>query len=311
MEKFKIGEEFFDELKKEIKNEFSPETRDEFSLEIAEVIKLNDRNMHGVRIRLNDEKIAPTFYIEDITEKYDCRTIKDIANCIVTNYVMNIGIVEHMSECRSMSFNYEDIRDKLTVQLVDEDKNRQRLKKLMYKSLGNGYAMIPYIELQECDLGIPRVAVTKEIAERKNYDENIIFQEAIDNMMKKYEPCMFTLKDVIEGCEDDTCNPFSEGFVIDESEYLYALTNRKKNEGAAALFYPGIMERLSEIFDGDYFALPSSIHEFLILPESKKVDIQFMKDMVRDANEKVVEEDEILSEKVLKYDSSEGKIIAV
>ena len=56
-----------------------------------------------------------------------------------------------------------------------------------------------------------------------------------------------------------------------------------RNYGAAALFYPEVMEQLGEKI-GDFTILPSSTHETLILPDSEGMPIQHLKEMVAEVN---------------------------
>ena len=50
------------------------------------------------------------------------------------------------------------------------------------------------------------------------------------------------------------------GFPKEQSPF-YILTNEQKIDGAGVLFYPGVQELVAEKMNGDYFVLPSSVHE--------------------------------------------------
>ena len=54
--------------------------------------------------------------------------------------------------------------------------------------------------------------------------------------------------------------------------------------------------------------LPSSIHEWLIIPEDCTVSLEDMKSMVFDANRLVVHEEEVLSDGVYRYSRENDKI---
>lgn len=53
---------------------------------------------------------------------------------------------------------------------------------------------------------------------------------------------------------------------------LMVLTNDKGLNGAAAMFYPGQLDQVADGFHSDFFVLPSSVHEVLILPDDKATD---------------------------------------
>ena len=65
----------------------------------------------------------------------------------------------------------------------------------------------------------------------------------------------------------------------DEEIPLIVVTNKTKTDGAAALFYPEVMEQLGEKI-GDFTILPSSTHETLILPDSEVEDADRLTDEV-------------------------------
>ena len=49
--------------------------------------------------------------------------------------------------------------------------------------------------------------------------------------------------------------------------------------GAAALFYPGVMDRLREML-GDFYVIPSSVHELLLLPITADADPKNISEMI-------------------------------
>ena len=59
---------------------------------------------------------------------------------------------------------------------------------------------------------------------------------------------------------------------------------------------------------GDYYVLPSSVHEVLIVPQSAGMDPEELTDMVNTVNEGCVMQDEILSDHVYQYDAKEHKL---
>lgn len=49
---------------------------------------------------------------------------------------------------------------------------------------------------------------------------------------------------------------------------MYVLTNSEKYWGAVSIIYGGVLEKIAEKIGKDYFVLPSSIHECMIVPEA-------------------------------------------
>ena len=83
---------------------------------------------------------------------------------------------------------------------------------------------------------------------------------------------------------------------------LYALTNEKAMNGAGILFCDEVLHRIWEKM-GDYYILPSSVHELLIT-EATQEELQkdALEAMVREVNATQVSPEERLSNRVFFYD---------
>lgn len=55
---------------------------------------------------------------------------------------------------------------------------------------------------------------------------------------------------------------------------LFVASNQAMLHGAAAIAYPGFMDKASEEVCGDFFVLPSSIHEVLLLKDTRNGGLQ-------------------------------------
>ena len=65
---------------------------------------------------------------------------------------------------------------------------------------------------------------------------------------------------------------------------------------------------IAEKVGGDYFVLPSSVHEVLIMPKSEDMDPKELRNMVQNVNVTQVAEGEILSDQVYEYDAKTHKL---
>ena len=86
---------------------------------------------------------------------------------------------------------------------------------------------------------------------------------------------------------------------------LVVATNENGLLGAGVIAYPEFMEKASEAVGGDFFLLPSSIHEVLVMKDDGEQSIATLEDMVRSVNESTVEKADQLSDSVYHFDSRE------
>lgn len=83
---------------------------------------------------------------------------------------------------------------------------------------------------------------------------------------------------------------------------LYVLTNASKVNGSGVLAHEGVLEKIGDLMGQDYFVLPSSVHEVLIMPGNGEMQTKELENMVREINATQVAPDEVLSDKVQYYD---------
>ena len=85
---------------------------------------------------------------------------------------------------------------------------------------------------------------------------------------------------------------------------FFVVTNKQRIDGAGALFYPEMMDNLAEVFGQNYFILPSSIHEMLVLPDNGEISADELRTMVAEVNATQVAPAERLTNNVYHYDVS-------
>ena len=91
--------------------------------------------------------------------------------------------------------------------------------------------------------------------------------------------------------------PFPADSMEEESETpLYVLTNKARLYGASCILYPNLLDSIADKLTCDFYLIPSSIHEFLILPVLPGTCIQDLNAMIHEVNSTQVEEEEILSD---------------
>ena len=93
------------------------------------------------------------------------------------------------------------------------------------------------------------------------------------------------------------------------TNYMYVVTNRYRNLGAAVMLYPDVWKKAVEKIGGSFYILPSSIHEVILIPENYGIGKIQLEVMVEEINNTEVDEEEILSDSVYYYNAKEGKVL--
>ena len=90
----------------------------------------------------------------------------------------------------------------------------------------------------------------------------------------------------------------------EESENLLVVSNRCKMSGASVILYDGMLQRIAKRLGGNFYLLPSSIHEMICMPCRDCHDERELVTMVRQINAESVLEEEVLSDNVYCYDTA-------
>ena len=100
-----------------------------------------------------------------------------------------------------------------------------------------------------------------------------------------------------------------------KEEQLFVLTNRQKIYGASAILYPQTLNYVAEQLKSDFYILPSSIHEVLILGKERFQELQkegkILHEMIREINYVQLSPEEVLSDYPYFYDRSEHKLMQI
>ena len=84
---------------------------------------------------------------------------------------------------------------------------------------------------------------------------------------------------------------------------MYVLTNDQKLNGATSVLDEKLMDKVAETVGGNFYILPSSTHEVIIVPMTVGMEIKELEDMVKEVNKTQVMPQERLSDYVYTYDA--------
>lgn len=264
---------------------------DGFDIKEQDVVKMNDIRMKGLVCRREGADAGPTVYMDGAYEAYcEGESIDRIIDSLIVT-VLNAGSVAPVESADSIDFSFENIKDRLVLRLIDTVHNEDYLKEHPYREIGAGLALITAV-----DLGNEYSFVMTD-ALAGDYDMDEVFDTAIGNMQKRFPAKLMNLGDAIFG-ESRNLLDSRAGFL----EGMSTLTiDGDAGFGACAIVYKGIAERIYDLYGSEYFLLPSSLHEWILVPDHSDFDAESLKNMVLSANETVVAPTDLLSDSVFHY----------
>ena len=192
----------------------------------------------------------------------------------------------------------------LFVKLVNTERNESLVEQSISKEFLDLSAVVRVVLKMDKE-GMASMALSKGDAEILGMTEEEIYAAALANTLRLFPPKLMNLGRYVEmsiGAE----LPLGEDEVT-----TYILTNQKEVDGAIYFMSPEVVGAIAEALEDDLYILPFSVNEVLLIRASELEDgVDKLKEMVRDANETVVSEKDILSYNVYHYDKEHGITIA-
>lgn len=299
-------DEFAKKVVEEIKN-YLPEWYENATVEVTDLQKLND-SYTGLKISLPDSNITPCFNLEAAYENY-C----DGADLNMLLEKMADAFVIPNPQIDTKSFlDYESIKDKLFVRVSNAEKNKDVLAELPH-TMKDDLAITYHILVQKDNEGIASTPVNMVLLETYGISVEQLHEDAMNNAPQIMPVMMESVGKVIEKemrREMEKCGASEQEIEIMLSECqmdggLIVVTNDVKSNGASAIFYPGMMDECAEKFGGDFYIIPSSTDEVLILPDNGEMSISEINAMIQEVNVTQVSENMRLGDEAYHYDASE------
>ena len=308
----KTMQEFANLVKDHIK-EYLPERFSKGTAMLQEIVKDGDRHLTGLSIHIKGSSLAPLLYLDDFYDEYRFGRVNDLEDLVHEIADVYAKSCETMPELDVPEFTYEGVKDRLRLRLVGTDRNEKGLKDLAHLSLDNGLALTVCI-----DMGVKGIArVTHALAESLSNDsEGDLINDAMENTVKNYPAQLIDMENVLSQLAFGTGSQSEENLLFRDSAPdvvppLMVLSNRENWEGAVAICYPGIQEEISRVVGGNYYVIPCSIHEVLIMPDDGLVEPDALTEMIQSINASEVSLEDQLGDYPLYYDVRTGLLSVV
>ena len=291
--------EFYEYVKDNVKA-YLPKSYEEGEIKLQEVEKNNGLKLTGITIPNGDQRIVPTVYLDSLYQEYI--NGKDVDSCVGDVADMRIeaqGKAEFFDMGVPDIFDYEKMKDKLQMRICDKEWNTDLLADKVVTEHGD-FAAYYAVNLEENREGISSIPVTVSLMNEWGVS---VEQIQADAMMadRNRGVVLMNMNEIIKSMifGEEPENLLNEKLDIETMrEPMFCLTNAQKMNGASLLLQEDIRKQIGECLGSDYFVLPSSIHEVLILPDNGLFEVPELNAMVKEVNETQVERQEQLSDKV-------------
>lgn len=280
-----------------VREHFRESYGDEVQVSIHDVRKNNGVVLRGLTVMNPQKQAMPTLYLEDYYREYErgvpVLTLLDEMEKTYRDY-------ERTEELDVTYFaDYNKVRCTLVVKLINYEENESYLENVPYYRWLDLAVICQSRVLKKPKMNAV-VTIQNHHLESWGIDKEQLFMSAMENSSVQDACSIMTMDDVFGqvGCDEETdCEEYMHD--------LYVLSNTSRINGAVALLYPGILEKCAGRMGEDYFIIPSSIHEVLMLAENEE-RTQELLELVRSVNDEHVCVEERLSYHVYRHYIGEG-----
>lgn len=269
-----------------------------YEVSIKKTLKNNGLELTGIMIRRKGDMVSPVIYIDQFLELYESgASATAIAKKIIGIYTEKI-----MTGCPDItSFtDFNSLKDKIIFQLVNTERNAALLKEIPSVPFLDFSIIFKILLLQTADEMIT-TTITNDYMAVWNVNKDTVYKAALANTPILQECVVTGMNDMLS---ELTGGIFSSG-----SEF-YVMTNQNTSCGCGCILYPHVLEDFSERVGMDFYILPSSIHEVLLVPGYGNDSLSLIK-IVGEVNRTVVEQEDFLSDNVYYYSRKNKKITIV
>ena len=189
---------------------------------------------------------------------------------------------------------YSRWMSQLRIALVPTEAHRELLKTAVHKEVED-LSVIVHAFVPQSDGITKNLVVTANALDAMEIDREQFMKNAIAASERNYPAGMAKLSSFL-GVEEGTATD------------LYVASMPDMANGAGVILYPHFMEKAAQELGGDFYVIPSSVHEVLLLKDDGAIALEDMKEIVRSVNRSEVSHEDFLSDNVYHFDASQRKL---
>ena len=268
----------------------------EADVKVQAVDKLQGESYVGIAVRPEHASAAVTFNLNAAYDRYQAdESQKDaILNKIAAD-AKQVSSAIPAFEVSSIT-DYETVKDHLTMQVVPVEPNKEMLEGIPHKTIED-IAVVYRVEIPGSADGTATTLVTNQLLSEYGITPGQLHRDALEAQVANHPPVLKNMSEIMA--------EMSGGMMDMPESPMWVATVEGGMNGASVTQIPGFLEESAEKLGGDFFVLPSSIHEVLFIRDDGSFEREQLESMVRGVNATEVSEADFLSDSVYHYDSEE------
>ena len=278
------------------------ETATGVRVSIHSALKNNGVRLSGLTFSQEGYNASPTIYMENYYVEY----LNGTDVCEIGDRLMELYRENNLAVKLNMSFfdDFSLVRDRLYIKLINREKNADFLREAPYEEFLD-LAIVPYVRVYDRKIGNGLIMVRNEHLKLWKADADTVLAIAKKNT---HDHDDYSLRHIME-----VLSAMGNGFSAhaeDENDFpMYVATNKKMTNGAAVLTMKDKLREFAHVIGSDYYIIPSSVHELILLGKSEGDGTHNIDEMIREVNRTQLGPDDVLSDHAYLYCANDEVLI--
>ena len=298
-------EEFREKLMEDLRTDLYERTGVLHSVEANSVSKLQNAGYEGIVVRAEDSNVGVNIDAQSLFSEFENgKAYEEVLDG--TLRMINDGL-EHQPQFNIDDFSdYDVMKEKLAIQVVSTERNVEMLEKIPHKEVEDMSLVCRFI-VGDTDFGMGSILVNNDMLQNYGITTEQLFADAAKYAPELRPSEIMSIADVLAQMMGIDVSELNDqmGVPGNPDIPMYVASTHDKSNGAGIIAYPGFMEMAAEKIGGDFFVLPSSVHEVILVPDNGTGDFHELEAMVQEVNATQVDPRDQLSDKVYHYDSKD------
>lgn len=290
----------FNQFRKELEEIMIEKTKDIPGSIQFQMVQKNGGPKHGIIFTPEGSSIGMTMYAEEGFKHYQAgRSLDKIAEDMAASMAAH-------SNNLSEEINIEElfVPENIFPVLVPTKGNEGLLEEIPHIPFENLQIIFKF-DLQSF-VGGGTANVPNHYMKKRGWDEQKLMEIAMNNPIYRDQIKTIPMEHFLFGLPDG--KDMDDLSNIREHEApMIIVSNIAKFYGASAILNQEVMGRISDALQEDFYILPSSVHECIVVPKSMQ-PLEALQDMVQEVNRTEIAPEEWLSDDVYQFDSFTRKI---
>ena len=298
-------QEFKENFKDLVEKTFEDKGIHDIEVENRLVDKVNE-TYDAFTVKHTGSDVGINISVSEAYSKYiwEDADLNNIASVMVDRTVEALQNAPSISNGINDIQNYDVMKNKLVMEVVSAEANAELLETIPHKDIED-MAVVYRFDVKDIVGEGATVIVTNKMLDNYGVTPEQLHADAVKNAPEIRPIVIQGMAEVLAkqmGVEDLEMLGLN---IPPEQEQIFVASVPDNVHGAGVLAYEDFMDKAAERAGGDFYILPSSIHEVLIVPDNGMMDLASLENMVREVNATTVDPSENLTDNVYHSDSKD------